>query len=151
MSYEKSAPPPYSVQANPPYSVPTHPTYSVPTNPPYSVPTNPTYSVPTNAPYVVPVVPIYGVQTALNISLIKDYLAWSLINLCCGWGIGGFIPLIFSILCRNYKSVNDYSGAQSMSTIALIFNIIVTVGGVIGWIIFIIIMVIYIAAINSLR
>jgi len=127
MSYDKFAPPPYVVQANPPYAVQANP------------------------PYAVPVVANYGMQTGFNTVLIKDYLAWSLINLFCGWGIGGFIPLIFSILCRNYKSVNDYSGAQSMSTIALVFNIIVTVAGTIGWIIFIIIMAIYIVAINSLR
>jgi hypothetical protein len=134
MSYDKFAPPPYPVQANPPYAFQA----------------NPTYVVQANLPYAVPVVTNYGMQTGFNIVLIKDYLVWSLINLFCGWGIGGFIPLIFSILCRNYKSVNDYSGAQSMSTIALIFNIIVTVAGTIGWIIFIIIMAIYIAAINSL-
>jgi hypothetical protein len=89
----------------------------------------PTYIAPSQG---ISVLIPYGMQTGLNIHAIRDYLAWSLINLFCGWGIGGFIPLIFSILCRNSKSTNDYSGAQTMSTLALVANIIITIAGVIG-------------------
>lgn len=82
---------------------------------------------------------------------VRDYLAWSIINICCGWGIMGLIPLVCSIICRNNKNVNNYSGAQSWSTLALIANIIVTIIGGLGWLGFIIgMVVIAVAASGSL-
>lgn len=68
-----------------------------------------------------------------DINNVKDYLAWSIVNLCCGFVVGGILPLIFSIICRNNKNTNNYSGAQSMSTLALVFNIIITILGGLGW------------------
>jgi hypothetical protein len=80
--------------------------------------------------------PQYGAPQYLaspDVSQIKDWLIWSIINLFIGWG-GGLLPLIFSIICRNNKNNNDAHGARTMSTLALVFNILATIGGVIGWI-----------------
>jgi hypothetical protein len=93
----------------------------------------------------------YVMQMGADAGVVRDYLAWSIVNIFCGWGLGGCLPLLFSILCRNSKNANNYNEARKMSTLALIFNIIITIGGLIGWIIFIILMSIYIAAIGKLK
>lgn len=100
--------------------------------------------------YATPVMGSYGMQGASEANGVKDYLAWSIISIFCGWGILGFIPLTFSLLCRNNKSVNNYSGARSMSTFALISNIIITIIGGIAWLTFIIIMVITLGAASAI-
>lgn len=84
-------------------------------------------------------------QPVISVYVVRDYLAWSIINLFCGWGILGCIPLICSLQCRTYKSANDYNQAEWWSRWALIANISVTIGGLIIWIIFIIIMVVFVA------
>jgi hypothetical protein len=109
--------------------------------PPYAVHVTPQYGAPVGTPYAM--------QMGSDAAVVRDYLAWSIINLFCGWGIGGCLPLVFSILCRNSKNVNNYSEARTMSTLALISNIIITIGGLIGWITFIILISIYIAEINK--
>ncbi|CAF2621725.1 unnamed protein product [Rotaria sp. Silwood2] len=91
-------------------------------------------SPPPPYPSVSPVQPLI-INT--DISNINDYLPWSIINLFCGWGFFGIIPLVFSIVCRNDKSINNLSGAQTMSKLALVFNILISIGGAIGWAIFI--------------
>jgi hypothetical protein len=138
MDYEKAAqqeqqppPPPYSSYQN---------SYGAPMGSPYVVPC----AVPYTIPYAVPFTPnSYIVQARSDAFNVNDYLAWSIVNLFVGWLIGGIIALIFSILCRNHKSVNNYNSARSMSTVALILNILVTVSGVIGWIIFFTMIAIY--------
>ncbi|CAF0749248.1 unnamed protein product [Rotaria sp. Silwood1] len=65
-----------------------------------------------------------------NISKIQDWLAWSIINLILGSLILGILPLIFSLICRSKKAKNDISSARKMSTLALVFNIIVTTVGI---------------------
>jgi hypothetical protein len=97
-----------------------------------------------------PVVPVFPLPMIPDLSHINDYLPWSIVNLFLGWGFFGVIPLVFSIVCRTNKSNNDLNGAQSMSTLALVFNILVTLIGIIGWTIFIIFMSIYITALHSL-
>jgi hypothetical protein len=92
-----------------------------------------------------PITSVYPLPMIPDISYINDYLPWSIVNLFFGYGLFGIIPLIFSIICRNNKNINDINGAQTMSTLALIFNILITIGGIIGWIIFII----YIASLNN--
>jgi hypothetical protein len=129
MSYEK---PDEGAASYPAYANP--PVYA---NPPmYANP--PTYATPVMGSYVT--------QGALDANTVKDYLVWSIISIFCGWGILGFIPLTFSLLCRNNKAVNNYSGARSMSTFALVSNIIITIVGSIAWLTFIIIMAMFLTA-----
>ena len=73
---------------------------------------------------------------AEDTSRIRDWLVWSIINLIVGTGV--FLPLIFSIICRYSKRRNDFAQARLMSTLALVFNIIATIFGVLFWIGFII-------------
>jgi hypothetical protein len=91
-------------------------------------------------PYPFPMIP--------DISYINDYLPWSIANLFFGWGVFGIIPLIFSIICRNKKNINDLNGADNMSTLALIFNIFITIGGIIGWTIMILYLPVYIVSLK---
>ncbi|CAF3359028.1 unnamed protein product [Rotaria socialis] len=84
----------------------------------------------------------------LDASAVSDYLPWSIVNLFFGWGFFGIIPLVCSIVCRNEKSANNLNGARTMSTMALILNIIITTGGVIGWIAFIVLASGYIVALK---
>lgn len=100
-------------------------------------------------PYLYPPVTSYEQPTnTFDVSSISDYLPWSILNLFFGWGIFGIVPLILSIVCRNDKSNNNLTGARTMSTLALTFNIIVTFGGIIGWVIFIILATSYVSAIK---
>ncbi len=73
-----------------------------------------------------------------EIRLVHEWLIWSIVNIFLGWGLGGIIPLICSILCRYYKRMNNLKRAETMSKFALITNIIGTTSGIIGWIVFII-------------
>lgn len=81
---------------------------------------------------------------------IRDWLPWSIVNIFIGWGLAGILPLVFSILCRNHKRSNDYQSAKTMSTLALVFNILITIGGILAWIGFIVWLVIYIRVINDI-
>jgi hypothetical protein len=99
-------------------------------------------SAPALAPASVPIsiIPTYQYQpyqhqpyqypTASNVQLetskIRDWLLWSIINLFLG-GILGLLPLVFSLICRSKKRKNDINGAGTMSTLALVFNIIITI------------------------
>lgn len=103
-----------------------------------------------NAPPPVYIPPQHQFIPAPVASNIRDWLPWSIINLFIGWGLIGFIPLIFSIICRSNKRKNDVEGARSMSTLALVFNIIVTIGGILAWIGFIIWIVFYVRTLNSI-
>ena len=89
----------------------------------------PTYVPPNyqHQPYQNP--PAVNVQS--DMSKIRDWLAWSIVNIFIG-GLAGILPLIFSLVCRSKKRKNDINGARKMSTLALVFNIIATVAGVIG-------------------
>jgi hypothetical protein len=62
-----------------------------------------------------------------DISKIRDWLLWSIINLFTGGLLLGLFPLIFSLLCRSNKRKNNINGARTMSTLALVFNIIITI------------------------
>jgi hypothetical protein len=90
-----------------------------------------------------PISPVYPLPMTPDISNINDYLPWSIANLLLGYGLFGIIPIIFSNLCRKNKDINNMHGAQTMSTLALVFNIFITIGGIIGWTIFIVSMSIY--------
>jgi hypothetical protein len=74
---------------------------------------------------------------------IRDWSLWSIISLFIGWGLGSIFPLIFSLICRSKKRSNNIPGAQLMSTLALVFNILITIGGIAGWLLFIIWIVLY--------
>lgn len=86
----------------------------------------------------------------VDISQINDYLIWSIVNLFFGYGLFGIIPLIFSIICRNNKQNNNITGAQHMSTLALAFNIMITIAGAILWIMLFIYISIYAVALQTL-
>ena len=95
-------------------------------------------------PYIYPggqVHPIYYSYNDPSIAQIRDWLPWSIINIFIGWIFAGILPLIFSLLCRSYKSSNNASSARTMSTLALVFNILVTLGGIAGWIALIVLLV----------
>jgi hypothetical protein len=77
-----------------------------------------------------------------SIAQIRDWLPWSIVNIFIGWLFAGIVPLIFSIVCRSHKRSNDASGARTMGTLALVFNILVTLGGIAGWITLIVVVVI---------
>ncbi|UJR32877.1 hypothetical protein I4U23_020338 [Adineta vaga] len=74
--------------------------------------------------------PVTNVQGDVN--KIRDWLPWSIISIFLGGLFPGFLPLIFSLLCRSKKRKNDVSGARTMSTLALVFNIIMTILGVLS-------------------
>ncbi len=82
-------------------------------------------------------IPSSGDRTP-DIRRIPEWLIWSILNIFIGWGLGGMIPLIFTLLCRYNKRNNNLKESQTMSKLALISNIIVTLCGIAGWIIFII-------------
>jgi len=92
----------------------------------------------------------YPIPMTFDISRINDYLLRSVVNLFFGYGLFGVIPLIFSIICRNNKNINNLSRAETMSTLAFVFNIVITIGGVITWTLFIISISIYVASPNNL-
>jgi hypothetical protein len=88
----------------------------------------------TNTPDSVYIPSSRHVTTTSDIDKIREWLPWSIINIFIGWGLGGVLPLIFTLLCRFNKRNNDLQGARTMSTLALVFNILVTLGGIAGWI-----------------
>ena len=93
-----------------------------------SAPPAPVY---TSFPMYVSTVP----QSALSpeIRHIHDWLIWSIINTFIGLG-AGLLPLTFSIMCQMNKGRNSVQGARLLGTLALIFNIIVTIIIIFGWI-----------------
>lgn len=92
----------------PPFYTPQHYPYY-----PYQYPQAP------NAP-PAPVAP------SAEVRKIRDWLPWSIINLFIGGLLLGLLPLVFSIICRSNKKKNNAASAKTMSTLALVFNILVT-------------------------
>jgi len=86
--------------------------------------------------YVQPVTQVQYITPMMSpaVSSIRDWLPWSIVNIFIGWLFAGILPLIFSLMCRSYKLSNNESGARTMSTLALVFNILITLGGLAGWI-----------------
>ncbi|UJR34728.1 hypothetical protein I4U23_027505 [Adineta vaga] len=76
-----------------------------------------------------------------TIAQIRDWLPWSIINMFIGGILLGLLPLSFSIICRNHKRSNNASGARTMSTLALVFNILITLIGLALWITLIVLIV----------
>ena len=64
--------------------------------------------------------------------LIRDWLAWSIVNLLLGGFLLGAIPLVFSIACRNQKFRGDLEGARTSSKLAFGFNTAITTLSAIG-------------------
>ena len=106
-----------------------------------------TYNANVYPPNYIP--PSHQFVPAPEVHKIRDWLPWSIISLIIGWGLGGVLPLIFSIICRSRKRTNDYEGARTMSTLALVFNIIITICGILAWIGFIIGLIFYVRAVND--
>lgn len=101
-------------------AVPTLASAPAPTHVPAPIYMSPNYQY---YPYQYPQAPIVNP----NIGKIRDWLPWSIINLFVGGLFLGLIPLIFSLICRSNKKKNDLNGARTMSTLALVFNILITV------------------------
>jgi hypothetical protein len=95
----------------------------------------------TSTPEAVYIPSPHHVTSTPEIHKIRDWLPWSIINVFLGWGFGGIVPLIFTMLCRNNKRKNNIKDARTMSTLALVFNIIATIGGIAGWIFLIVLLV----------
>lgn len=86
--------------------------------------------------------PTNCIGTDPEIQKIRDWLAWSIFNIFFAWG-GGFLPFIFSFICRSKKRNNDVNRAQTMSKLALIFNILATLSGIFCWILVIVLLISY--------
>jgi hypothetical protein len=76
-----------------------------------------------------------------DVAVIRDYLAWSILNMFLGQILIGLLPLTFSIICRSRKRANNVNSAWTMSTLALVFNILATLIGVAIWVLFIVLLV----------
>jgi len=88
------------------------------------------------------VYPTKYVHASPEIHKIRDWLLWSIINIFLALG-GGLLPLIFSLICRSNKRNHDVIGARTMSSLALAFNILATLGGIFFWIILILQIIIF--------
>ena len=97
-----------------------------PVSAPYYIPPNYPYY-----PYQYPQAPVAPSAPSVDVRKIRDWLPWSIINLFLGGLLLGLLPLIFSIICRSNKKKNNAASAKTMSTLALVFNILVTVVSVI--------------------
>ena len=64
---------------------------------------------------------------------IRDYLAWSILNVFIGVFVLGLVALIMSIFVRNHRRDGDFAKARTYSGIALACNIVATVLGLIVW------------------
>lgn len=111
-----------------------HPTYLYPKPESASAPAPasmvaPFYMPPTdqNQSYQNP--PTVNVQS--DMSKIRDWLPWSIASLFLTVPLG-ILPLVFSLVCRSKKRKNDINGARTMSTLALVFNIISAITGVLA-------------------
>lgn len=95
------------------------------------------YYIPPNYPYYpyyshqYPQAPVVPSAPSADVRKIRDWLPWSIINLFIGGLLLGLLPLTFSIICRSNKKKNNAASAKTMSTLALVFNILVTVISVI--------------------
>jgi hypothetical protein len=85
--------------------------------------------------------PSHHVITTSEIQKIREWLLWSIFNIFFGWGLAGLTPLLFSMLCRYNKRNNDLHGAQAMSNLAFILNIVATLSGIAGWVFLIVLLV----------
>ncbi len=93
--------------------------------------------------------PMHQFVPSPEIHKIRGCLPWSIINILLGWLLGGVIALICSIMCRDKKRRNDVHGARSMSTLALVINIISTLVGIAGWIFIIWYIVLYVRLVKD--
>ncbi|CAF1113164.1 unnamed protein product [Adineta ricciae] len=82
-------------------------------------------------------------NTQVDASKIRDWLPWSIISIFLGGFIPGILPLIFSLVCRSKKRKNDFQGAKTMSTLALVFNIIMTILGILSIIFIVIYLIVF--------
>ncbi len=113
-TYTLDPPKPESVAA--PTQMPV--SASAPVAAPYYMPPNYQYY-----PHQYPQAPVVSAE----IRKIRDWLPWSIINFFLGGILLGLLPLIFSLICRSKKRKNDINGARTMSTLALVFNILITI------------------------
>ena len=108
-----------------PGTLPATATAPVPVTTPESVPMPSTYQY-----YPYQRLQTLHVQTDIN--KINDWLPWSIGNLFIGGIILGLFPMAFSLICRSKKRKNDIKGARTMSSLAVLSNIIITAIGVVA-------------------
>ena len=84
-----------------------------------------------------------------DLSYIRDYLPWSLINICVGGLFLGLIAVLFSYMTIRRKRIQNIASAQRWSKITLLFNIFIDIVAVI--LIIIIIAVYAVRARNAYR
>lgn len=102
----------------PPYPAPTASHIHMHSSPPMFI---------TQAPPQTQTILVTGALMSPEILLIKDYMVWSIINIFLGGLFLGLIAVLLSSQTRKRKMEGDISGARTMSTITMIFNIIVTI------------------------
>jgi H+/Cl- antiporter ClcA len=56
---------------------------------------------------------------------IRDYMPWSIINICIGGVFLGLIAVLFSYITIRRKQKNNVQAAQRWSKITLIYNVLV--------------------------
>ncbi|CAF1126335.1 unnamed protein product [Adineta steineri] len=70
-------------------------------------------------------------QFIVNQVNVSDYLICSIFNsLCCLWPVG-IIATVMSVITKKKKANCDLEGARKFSKLAIVFNILSTLGGII--------------------
>ncbi|CAF1102383.1 unnamed protein product [Adineta steineri] len=70
-------------------------------------------------------------QFIVNQVNVSDYLKCSILNsLCCLWPVG-ILAIVMSVITKKNKASGDLEGARKFSKLAIVFNILSTVGGII--------------------
>lgn len=110
-----------------------------PPSAPYGAPPQQPYGAPYGAP--VAVVPQQPVQK------VRHWLPWSIVNIFLGFIVLGVVPLILSLVTRNYIKHRNYDKAKTFGIFALITNILATLIALGTWAV--IIYYIVIAAITA--
>ncbi len=126
------APPMYPTPA----PAPTYPTSVAPPPPPPPYAVSPNMQVPMQQPspvfFTQMQVPYQGVIITGNMIPvqavhIRDYMAWSIVNVFLGGFILGFIAVLLSARTRRRKQEGDLQGARTMSNITLTCNLLITI------------------------
>ncbi|CAF3339654.1 unnamed protein product [Rotaria socialis] len=103
-----------------------------PPPPPYAVASPPSImhsSSPAALPHMVwpsQIVIMNNNQIPMHTAHIRDYMAWSIINIVMGC-MAGVIALVFSFQTRRRKQEGDVKAAMKMSKITLVANILITI------------------------
>ncbi|CAF2971936.1 unnamed protein product [Rotaria sp. Silwood2] len=87
--------------------------------------------VPVQTAHVQPIDVLHNVFTVTDQTAnINDYMLWSIINLCFGGIIFGFVGILLSIQVRNRKRNGDIDGAIRLSKTTAKWNTVITFAGI---------------------